>query len=246
MINTGAALDFSGIDGDFTSFTDALVVPVIDAGECLGTISLYAEKPVEYNQNALKILETVASFLAGPISNIVKDGTSELKGNIDPITNTHRVSYLTTIAPQLITSAAEKRAPISLIYIELKNLGQLIRAFGSGMGNTILKRVADCIKPELRETDILVRYGTQAFLTFLPGVRNDQALRCAHRLKRQIKASDMTLAQGLSIDCQTGLSLYPKDGSNILALLQSAQENLRSENSEKHVLGNKVIDFHRG
>ena len=107
----------------------------------------------------------------------------------------------------------------------------------------IIKRIAECIKPELRETDILVRYGHQGFVAFLPGVRVDQAHRCMLRLRQQIKNQGLTVSgQNVSIECRAGISSYPKDGTTIFALIQSAQENVGNDSSEAAADSN-VVDF---
>ncbi len=245
MINANPALDFQGMRGDLTSLTAAVVVPIVEEDESLGTISLYANDPISYGQDDANILQALASILAPLISEEINNASSISQDIIDPTTGIHRISYLTAIGPQLISSAGSSRAQISLIYIEIRNLAQIIRVFGSNLGNLILKSVADRIKPELRETDILVRYGQQGFVAFLPGVRTDQALRCAERLKRQIRFEALTPGQGFTIDCQTGVSYYPKDGSTVFALLQSAQANMRLECARKPASESNVIDFRR-
>ncbi len=243
IINTGPALDFQGINGDFTSFSDALVVPILYKDESIGAISLYAEDPISYSQYDLDVLQTLAGFLAPVISGSTRHETSAAEDVIDPITQIHRISYLAAIGPQLISHSAKNRSPVSMIYLEVKNLSQIVRIFGGNQGNLTLQRIADCIKPELRETDILVRYGHQGFVAFLPGVRDEQASRCAQRLKQQIRSSVSNAAQGISIDCKTGVASYPRDGSTVFALLQSAQENVRSETPETAAQDSNVIDF---
>jgi len=245
MMNTGPALDFQGIEGDFKAFTDALVVPIKHGDEPLGTVSLYACKPITYSQYQLNIVQTLAGFLAPLISEAEKHETSGDQNVVDPVTGLHHISYLTAIGPQLISMAAETRTTLSLIYIEIRNLGQITRIYGSNWAKSILRTIADGIKAELRETDIPVRFGHQGFVAFLPGVRDDQALRCIHRLKQQIKSEAITTVQGFAIDCRTGVAYYPKDGATVLSLLQSAQENMRSCGTETLSQENRVVDFHR-
>ena len=245
MINANPSLDFQGISGDLTSLTAAVVVPIVQEGESLGTISLYAQEPIFYGPDDVSNLQALAGLLAPLISEDVRSGSSGSQDVIDPITGIHRISYLTAFGPQLISSAGNSRAPISLICIDVRNLAQIVRVFGLNLGNLILKSVADCIKPELRETDILVRYGQFGFVAFLPGVRTDQAIRCTERLKGQIRNQALTPGQGFTIDCQIGISYFPKDGSTIFALLQSAQENMRAESARKPASGSNVIDFRR-
>jgi diguanylate cyclase (GGDEF)-like protein/putative nucleotidyltransferase with HDIG domain len=244
MINTGPALDFQGIKGDFTSFVDTLVVPVIYEDESLGTISLYAEEPISYGSQELGILRTLAGFLAPLIADARKQRTTSSEHFIDPITKMHRVSYLNAIGPQIISLAAKNRNPVSLIYIGIKNLFQLMRIYGEPVANSVVKKIADCIKPELRETDVLVRFGHQGFVAFLPGVRNEQALRCADRLKHQIRNQSLNVSgQNVPIDCQAGVSSYPANGTTIFSLIQSAQENITVEDSVGAAINSNVVDF---
>jgi diguanylate cyclase (GGDEF)-like protein len=242
MINTEPALDFEGIQGDFTSFADALIVPIVYEDESLGTISLYAQDPVSYSQHDLNVLEVLADLLAPLISESKKRG-SAAEDIIDPTTQIHRIQYLTAVGPQLISLARRNRSPVSLIYIEIRNLGQILRVFGANLANSVLRRVAECIKPELRETDILVCYGHQGFVAFLPGVRDEQALRCVQRLKQQIRSEVMNVGQGFTVDCKAGMASYPKDGATIFDLLQSAQESMRSGSQETAASDSNVVDF---
>ena len=243
MINTEAALDFQDLENHFSLLKDTLAVPILLGDECFGTISLYREYPLSYNQSDLSVLQTIAGFIAPLISEIRnRDGKSD--EFMDPITQIRRMPYLTITGPQLLASAKNDSSPASLIYLEIKNLHWISREYGSDTGNSILRMIANCIKPELRETDILVRFGNRAFLAFLPGVREDQALSCVQRLKQQVKKQSLSLGdRSLSIDCAAGSSSYPKDGSTIFDLLQSAQQSIRAKPSKSGADGNKVIGF---
>jgi diguanylate cyclase (GGDEF)-like protein/putative nucleotidyltransferase with HDIG domain len=235
MTNTVPLLDFHGIKGDFSSYTDTLVVPVVHDDETLGAISLYAQDPISYNQNDLTVLQIMAASLAPMVSEAQKRGSKKPEDVIDPTTQIHRISYLTAIGPQLISTAIRNRAPISLIYLEIRNLYQIVRIYGGNTGKTILKKIAYCVKKEIRETDILVRYGHQGFVALLPGVRIEHARRCVLRLKQQVRNEVSTGGgQNFSIDCSAGISSFPKDGSTIFDLLQS----------ESKLPDGNVIDFY--
>ena len=245
MMNTVPLLDFQGIEGDFSSFSDTLVVPIFRDDETLGAISLYAQKPISYTQSHLTVLQTMAASLAPMVSEALKRGEAKPEDVIDPTTQIHRISYLTAVGPQLIYAATRDRSPVSLIYLEIRNLYQLIRIYGGNAGNTILKKIANCIQNEIRETDILVRYGHQGFVAILPGVRVEHARRCVLRLKQQIKTEVSTVGgQNFSIDCSAGISSFPRDGSAVFDLLQSAQTSQKIDISESALPDRNVIDFY--
>jgi diguanylate cyclase (GGDEF)-like protein len=244
MMNASPALDFPDIKSDFASFGDALVVPIIHEDESLGTISLYAKESSTYGQYELNILQTLAGFIAPLISESKKFEVPASEVILDPTTRIHRVSYLTTVGPQLISLAAKNRSPVSLIYLEIRNLSQIIRVYGANTGSMTLKRIAESIKPELRATDILVRYGHQGFVAFLPGVHDEQALHCVQRLKHQIKSQGLMVGgQSFPIDCQAGIASYPRDGITVFALLQSAQKNIRTLAEEIVLQDGNVVGF---
>jgi diguanylate cyclase (GGDEF)-like protein len=244
MINAGPALDFPEIKTDIAEFGDALVVPMVQDEEALGTISIYAKEPSTYGQRELNMLQTLASLLAPLVSESRKGEASASDKVLDPTTKIHRISYLTTVSPQMIAFAEKNRSPVSLIYLEVRNLSQIVRVFGTNSANMVLKKIADCIKPELRSTDILVRFGHQGFVAFLPGVRDEQALHCIQRLKQQIKNHGaLAGGQNLAVDCQAGIASYPRDGITIFALLQSAQKSIGGYAETAPAQDNNVVEF---
>lgn len=242
MMNTRPALDFQTVNAGLAQLSDALVVPIIHAGEALGTISLYEEQPQSYNRQHLDIMQMVADFVAPLLSESKRSEQSKPEDVVDRVTGVHRISYLTALAPQLISSAAENRLPLSLIHLEVADLSRIVRIYGTDLGDLSLKRIAECIKHELRETDVLVRYGYHGFVAVLPGVRDEQANRCAKRLKQQIDSEFSDAGQG-HIHCRIGVSGYPKDGTTIPALLQSARRNLQSDSTKAPISDRRIVEF---
>lgn len=250
MINTSPALDFQERGGDFSSLTDTLVVPLVTDGECIGTISLYAEAPIIFTAGHLASLQNLANIVTPSLAESRSHKLApEGKGTIDPVTETHRVTHLSVAGPQLIAIAEKSQSPLSLLCIDIRNLPQLVNLYGAHTGDAILRKVADTLKAELRETDILVRFGHQGFTALLPGVRKEKAIRCAQRLHRQIKTGAVSSIAGhnILIDCQAGAASYPADGSSTFALLQSAQ---RAMLDQAHLAdlgaeepGDNIIEF---
>ncbi len=244
MINTGPTLDFIDIDGDFSVFKDALVVPISSEEESIGTISLYAKEASFYTRSELEILQTLAGYLAPIVLESKKQTMPASERILDPVTRIHRMPYLAAIGPQLISLAEKNKTPASLIYIEIKNLGQISRLYGASIVNAAIKKIADYAKLELRETDLLVRFGHQAFVAFLPGVREDQATHCGQRLKNRIKShASATAGQSYSVECQFGVASYPRDGIHIFALLRSAQKSIESLAEEAFATDSNVVGF---
>jgi diguanylate cyclase (GGDEF)-like protein/putative nucleotidyltransferase with HDIG domain len=249
MVNTGPALEFQELEGDFTCLTDALIVPMLVGGECIGTISLYAKAPTFYSQAQLALLQSVARQVGPLISEArTRASTPSAQEILDPVTGTYRANYLWVAGSQMITSAQKCSSPLSLMSLELKNLTYLVSLYGVHAGDTILQKVSEILRGELRETDVLVRFGNEGFIALLPSVRGDQAHRYAQRLQQLIRSAALgnVVGHNLFITTEASVASFPENGTTIYELLESAQHsvidqlsNIHSDNETK----DKILEF---
>jgi diguanylate cyclase (GGDEF)-like protein len=125
----------------------------------------------------------------------------------------------------MVAAADSNKSPFSLVYIDLKNFSQLENLYGVTTCDSMLRRTVETLRTEMRETDVLVRFGRQGFVALLAGVNQDQASRYAQRLEHQIRTTAAGTMAGHNIYfiCQTGVACYPNDGLTVFPLLDSAQ-----------------------
>jgi diguanylate cyclase (GGDEF)-like protein len=227
MLNSRPALEFQDVKGDFSAFTDTLVVPLVVDADCIGTVSLYAQSPIRYSQADLAVLQAISGLVAPLIGEASRAHPSEWD-LVDPVTRTYRVGYLSVVGSQMIAQAEQKESPLSLLLLELKGLTHILTLYGTSAGDSLLHRVGQVLRAELRETDVLVRFGHQGFVALLPGVRGDQVARFSNRLQQQIanSAAGSLRGQPSSLNFQVGAASYPNDGTSVFALLQSAQQSM--------------------
>ena len=248
IVNTGPALEFQDLEGDFTSLTDALVVPLITGGDCIGTISLYAEAPIFYSQMHLGMMQLVAGQVASLVAEALKrtKPSSDL-ALIDPVTEAYRAGYLPIAGAQMLAAAQKSQSPLSLLYVDLKDLSNLISLYGVQTGDLILKKAAELLKSELRDTDVVVRYGHQGFVALLSGVGDERARRYAQGIQRQIRITPLGNAGGHPILTvgQTAVASYPTDGATLISLLESVQRNLPgpSKPGEDEGAEGNIVEF---
>jgi len=227
MLNANPAQDLQDIPGNFSYLKDAISVPLSSDGICLGTITLYSDQPRFYTQSHLSLLQLVAE----QVSPLICEETTPLKPSLpatrDSISGAYRANYLSVIGSRAITQACKAGSTLSLIAIDLKNYNQNLSLYGSAFAEIILRKAADLLRAELRQTDILARFGHHGFIAILPGVKHPQASRYVQRLQQQLRNTHINLPFGsVFISCQFGISTYPADGLTLLSLLQAAQTAL--------------------
>jgi diguanylate cyclase (GGDEF)-like protein len=147
---------------------------------------------------------------------------------LDPVTQVHRAQYLSVVGPQLIAAAGQNQSPLCLLILQIENFRQIVNLYGWHIGDVIMQKTAELARAELRETDVITRYGCQGFVALLPGVRAEQASRCAQRLQQQLRALAIANPPGtsISVTCQTAIASYPEHGTAIQDLLLHSQTEL--------------------
>jgi diguanylate cyclase (GGDEF)-like protein len=108
-------------------------------------------------------------------------------------------------------------------------------------GDQVLKEIANIIQENVREIDIVGRFGGEEFCVVLPDTDQEGSRLVAERIrksaeKRLIKAYDTSLRVTLSI----GLAVYPSDGKLLEELMDKSDWALYRAKSQGR---NKVVAF---
>ena len=233
MINTGPGFDFQELpEANLIAFNDVLSVPLIVEETCVGAISLYAESPLSFSQPHLDLLQKIAGFVAPLIS--IGRNKKEQTGKVDildDVSQAYKMSYLSVAGPQLVAAAEKERSALSMLLLEVTNFPQIVSLYGAAVSDATFKRIADTLRAELRQIDVLVRYGYRGFIALLPGMRGDQASRYGQRLIQQVRKSNIGsgVGQGVPVACRASVASFPSDGTNVYALLECAHRALGRE-----------------
>ena len=194
------------------------------------------------------MLQLVANQVASLVADVLKRArpSSDLV-LIDPVTETYRAGYLPIAGAQMLAAAQKSQSPLSLLYVDLKDLSNLISLYGVQTGDLILKKAAELLKSELRDTDVVVRYGHQGFVALLSGVGDERARRYAQGIQRQLRITPLGNAGGHPILTvgQTAVASYPTDGTTLISLLESVQRNLPgpSKPGEDEGAEGNIVEF---
>jgi diguanylate cyclase (GGDEF)-like protein len=250
VINTNAELDFQGRNHDFTCLVDVLAVPVVSEDRGIGSITLYAERPISYSPSHLEFLQLVAQPLGGILAAHNKGAASTARDILDPVTGTYQAAFLPLAGSQMIAAADKSHLPFSLFYLRLDNFVRVVSTCPQSTADMLFRAAADSLHAELRDTDVLIRFGQEGFLALLVGVSGDCTLRRARRMRQQVRtALAQVRQQPLSITCQVGVATYPSDGATIWDLLLCAQrQTTRSDGRVRKASDQNernVVDFTR-
>lgn len=133
----------------------------------------------------------------------------------------------------------------AVLQIHIKGLDKLNDAYGMAVTDQVIKSVAIRIKTTLRETDIVAqgnqqdmtstvsRVNSNQFTVLLPLIhRADDAALVARRLHEKIKLVYEVDNKLLYVNCNTGIAIFPEDGSDQEAIMKAANMALHQTKTD--------------
>ena len=85
----------------------------------------------------------------------------------DPLTGVYNRHALTEIIEQEVRRSKRYRHPVGLLMIDVNRFKEVNDRFGHAMGDRVLIAVSEILCNQIRESDIVVRYGGDEFLVVL-------------------------------------------------------------------------------
>ncbi|MBN2366055.1 MAG: GGDEF domain-containing protein [Calditrichaeota bacterium] len=154
----------------------------------------------------------------------------------DSITGLYNHIYLREFLLQKIREASRYEYPITLLVFDIDNFKAFNRDFGYAAGNELLKQVARLVTQNIRQSDILARYGGDEFAIVFPYTGLPHSRAVAEKIANLIstatfedsfnyKAHQLTISIGFaSILPEQSLDIDEKLISLVIKALRQSQK----------------------
>jgi len=141
----------------------------------------------------------------------------------DGLTGVYTRRYFIERFEEEIKRSAVRQCALAFLMVDADHFKMVNDQHGHLAGDKVLKEIANIIQENVREIDIVGRFGGEEFCVVLPDTDLEGSRVVAERIrksaeKRLIKAYDSTLRVTLSI----GLAIYPSDGKLLEELMDKA------------------------
>ncbi len=115
-------------------------------------------------------------------------------------------------ASQLYELTRRNKMPLAVFMLDVDHFKRVNDQYGHQIGDQALQFVADTLRQTSRNSDILLRYGGEEFLLFLPNVSENNAVMFAERYRMRLAEKSMKLGknQELHLTVSIGLSCYKR------------------------------------
>ncbi|MET0323324.1 MAG: diguanylate cyclase [Duganella sp.] len=153
---------------------------------------------------------------------LLEEKNLELKAQstLDPLTSLynrrHFQEHMRSIAPSAPAPAREQRAQRgddmigALFLLDVDHFKHINDSYGHAAGDAVLKTIAETLRVALRETDMIVRWGGEEFLAFLPAVPRDGIEELARRILQGISAQRVRYQEHeIAVNVSVGFAPFP-------------------------------------
>lgn len=152
-------------------------------------------------------------------------GHMKVLSETDELTGVLNMRAFSTTAERVFHQAERYARPFSVLMIDSDSLKTVNDNHGHETGNRLLRTTVECIQGQLRQTDLIARYGGDEFVVLLPETPCSGAVGVAERIRKSMESTLLpTREQAVRATVSIGISCYPNHGPDFETILDKADQ----------------------
>lgn len=194
---------------------------------------------LSYSDDDRELLEFVSIQIATAIERKQSENRLRYIARHDTLTGLANREYFRECFQAALQRAGGERATVALLYIDLDGFKEVNDTFGHVSGDLLLRQVAERLRSNLRDSDLLGRIGGDEFLVLLEGLEwLEQAAALAEQLRGKLDEPFELAGQRVRVSASIGVAHYPQHGDSADDLARQADAAMYSA---KALGGNRIL-----
>jgi diguanylate cyclase (GGDEF)-like protein/putative nucleotidyltransferase with HDIG domain len=233
MCNASPELDLIGLPEEITkSIRGVLVTPLIREDGAFGAITLYSKSRISYTTEHVRLLESVSQHASSALNNALTFEKTKESAMTDPLTELPNARAFYMMLEQRIAEGQRlNKESLAVISMDIDDFKKVNDAYGHAVGDRVLATVAQVIKKEMRQMDILARYAGDEFVAIMPMASTMMANMITERVRSAVEAHKYPVRTGKTVEIgiSIGVSCFPTDGETTEQLFATAARNMQHD-----------------
>lgn len=131
----------------------------------------------------------------------------QLLSRTDGLTNLFNRAYWELRAKEEIARARRNYTPLALVLLDVDHFKRVNDTYGHAVGDLVLQQLSRLLQKNLRETELLGRYGGEEFVVILPGASKQEAYKTAERLREAVDQLAFGDPEAQTLHCSISLGV---------------------------------------
>jgi diguanylate cyclase (GGDEF)-like protein/putative nucleotidyltransferase with HDIG domain len=218
-------LDFAFYQPEIVSdYLSMASLPLLAENRLIGAVSLYSSELENYEDEHMRLLETVSKIAADAISKSISHAETENRSLTDPMTNLPNARSLQAQFEIEAARAYRSRNEFQVLMIDLDGFKKVNDTFGHKAGDAMLREVSKVMRSQLRDYDFLARYAGDEFVAILPETTKSEIHDLVHRIELAVKEFALPVGEDkfAKVGASIGSASYPQNGETLDQVLIAA------------------------
>lgn len=158
----------------------------------------------------------------------------------DSLTGLFNDRFIRQHASKLLSLCDRYGHPMSVVRLSVDQFDDITQAHGFGVAERALKHIADLLRSDVRDADIVARNGGADFVLLLPEIQMEAALISAERLRRRVQDSPLQI-NGLAFGMTASLGVSDCESNSmttieqLIAMADNAMQQARAQGGNQLV-----------
>ena len=203
------------------------ILPLVAGDRILGTLVAGARRRGALGEDAVRMLEVLAIQAAQAVLRAQLFEQTERLATTDALTGLANRRTFQARAAQALAQARRYGRACAVLVTDIDHFKAVNDTYGHPAGDVVLKGVAQMLREQARDTDVVARYGGEEFAVVMPETDLRGAQVIAERLREAVAARVFPTELGpVRATLSAGLAAAPLDGTEVDALVQAADQCL--------------------
>ena len=231
------SLDFTDINPEAgIKYRSMASLPLFKDDLLLGALSVYSSELEQYNDDHMRLLETVTRLASDALGNAMQHAEAESNALTDPLTGLPNARYLALRFEEEAARARRTDRSFQVVMMDLDEFKNVNDTYGHKVGDKMLREVGHIIQSQLREYDFLARYGGDEFVALVQEVVGSQVEELCTRVENAVSKFSLPVGKNrfARVGISVGTATFGVDGETLDQLvIQADREMYRTKSSHK-------------
>jgi len=220
-------------DADLSKYENYLVLPLTIARKSIGY--LVASGIQKRDREKFNIL--AQQFILGMKRVILYQRVQEM-ATMDSLTGIFTRRYWFERCNEELERSKKFNYELSCLMVDIDYFKDCNDKFGHLVGDAVLRTVSNTVRENIRQIDLLGKYGGEEFCVILTETNSTGAVFVAERIRKAMEEKSIrAYDEDLKITISIGISTFPQDAEDLNILIDKADQALyRAKESGRNMV----------